>query len=101
MDWCHALQYCRHHFTDLVSISNKTQNREVIKKGNHQSFWIGLMHDEWEWADNSCSSYREWDEIKREGKCTVKRQYSVTGSLYIFECDAEFVANLLCSKGKK
>uniref|UniRef100_A0A8C9YDR2 C-type lectin domain-containing protein n=1 Tax=Sander lucioperca TaxID=283035 RepID=A0A8C9YDR2_SANLU len=59
-NWCQALQYCRHVSSDLVSISNESQNDEVIKKGNNASFWIGLMHDEWEWVDKSCSFYRNW-----------------------------------------
>ncbi|KAF3859588.1 hypothetical protein F7725_021987, partial [Dissostichus mawsoni] len=59
-DWCHALKYCRTHHSDLVSIHNETENGLVLEKGNNRSFWIGLMHDEWEWLDKGCSSFRKW-----------------------------------------
>ncbi|KAA8580131.1 hypothetical protein FQN60_005666, partial [Etheostoma spectabile] len=63
-NWCQALQYCRKSvLADLVSISNVSQNEEVIRKGNNASFWIGLMLDEWEWVDKSCSLYRKTGRI--------------------------------------
>ncbi|KAG8005653.1 C-type lectin 1, partial [Nibea albiflora] len=61
-NWCQALQYCRKHYTDLVSISSQKQNGEVIKKGNDTTFWIGLLHDNWEWVDRGCSSFRQFDK---------------------------------------
>ncbi|XP_041820301.1 macrophage mannose receptor 1-like [Chelmon rostratus] len=93
-DWCQALQYCRKHFSDLVSISNETQNLEVIEEGNKTNFWIGLLHDEWEWQDKSCSSYRKWDPLfNPDEKCTVQRQ----STLYAHGCDnTEYT---FCSKG--
>ncbi|KAL3048544.1 hypothetical protein OYC64_007157 [Pagothenia borchgrevinki] len=73
-DWCHALKYCRMHNSDLVSIHNETEYGLVLKKGNKRSFWIGLMHDEWEWEDNGCSSFRTWKTSTRdsdeEKECT-------------------------------
>ncbi|XP_026182749.1 C-type mannose receptor 2-like [Mastacembelus armatus] len=61
-NWCQAQLYCRKYFDDLVSISNETQNQQVIEKGKKKTFWIGLMHDEWEWVDKGCSTYRDWDK---------------------------------------
>uniref|UniRef100_A0A8P4G6K6 C-type lectin domain-containing protein n=1 Tax=Dicentrarchus labrax TaxID=13489 RepID=A0A8P4G6K6_DICLA len=75
-NWCQALQHCRKYYTDLVSIANQTQNETVIKMKNDTSFWIGLMHDEWEWADKSCSSFRKWntdrDHPKDDKDCKQK-----------------------------
>ncbi|XP_071382609.1 macrophage mannose receptor 1-like [Centroberyx affinis] len=59
-NWCQAQKYCRTHYTDLVSISNQTQNQEVIQMGKNRTFWIGLLHDEWEWEDKKCSTLRDW-----------------------------------------
>ncbi|KAL3977343.1 olfactory receptor [Sarotherodon galilaeus] len=69
-DWCQALQYCRRHYTDLVSISNETQNNKVSEKGKNKTFWIGLQHDQWTWADGSCSTYRNWSNSE-EKSCSV------------------------------
>ncbi|KAF1372399.1 hypothetical protein PFLUV_G00264980 [Perca fluviatilis] len=99
-NWCKALQYCRHFSADLVSISNESQNDEVIKKGNNTSFWIGLMHDEWEWADKSCSLYRNWDTesalLDPIEKCTIS---TALGLLKNQECPNS-QAFSFCSKGK-
>ena len=99
-NWCQALQYCRHVSADLVSISNGSQNEEVIKKGNNTSFWIGLMHDEWEWVDKSCSLYRNWSDESylsdHEDNCTILRDL---GLLKNHNCGN--LAYPVCSKGKQ
>ncbi|KAL6116855.1 uncharacterized protein ACO6RY_14780 [Pungitius sinensis] len=59
-NWCQALQYCRTHNGDLVSIGNDTEEERVIEKGEGKSFWIGLLNDDWAWADGGCSTFREW-----------------------------------------
>ncbi|KAG9278355.1 macrophage mannose receptor 1-like, partial [Astyanax mexicanus] len=62
MTWYEAQSYCRKNYTDLVSIENQTQNEDVRKEGMKSSdfFWIGLLHDDWEWADGGRSAYRNW-----------------------------------------
>ncbi|KAK1790207.1 hypothetical protein P4O66_014134, partial [Electrophorus voltai] len=62
MAWYDAQQYCREIYTDLVSIKDQEQNEEVKLKGKNSimSFWIGLLCDDWEWADGGLSAYRNW-----------------------------------------
>ncbi|XP_031582387.2 lymphocyte antigen 75 [Oreochromis aureus] len=91
-DWCQALQYCRRHYTDLVSISNKTQNDKVSEKGKNKTFWIGLQHDQWTWADGSCSTYRNWSNSK-ENSC------SVFDTMGLFKLKCENVKKRICTKG--
>ncbi|XP_056132647.1 low affinity immunoglobulin epsilon Fc receptor-like [Lampris incognitus] len=96
MDWCEARRYCRTHHTDLVSISNQTQNQEVISKGKNKTFWIGLLHDEWEWDDGGCSTSRNFQPgypAEADNNCVAVRgskwkQWSCTNEAYS-----------LCSKG--
>ena len=58
-DWCEARLYCRKHHTDLVSINNQTQNEEALRRGANRTFWIGLKHDNYEWEDGQCSTFRD------------------------------------------
>ncbi|XP_035384454.1 lymphocyte antigen 75-like, partial [Electrophorus electricus] len=62
MAWYDAQQYCREIYKDLVSIKDQEQNEEVKLKGKNSimSFWIGLLCDDWEWADGGLSGYRNW-----------------------------------------
>uniref|UniRef100_A0A8C5F9N6 Si:dkey-61f9.1 n=1 Tax=Gadus morhua TaxID=8049 RepID=A0A8C5F9N6_GADMO len=67
-DWCEARLYCRKHFTDLVSINNNTQNEEALRRGANRTFWIGLKHDNYEWEDGQCSTFREGITIRYKSK---------------------------------
>ncbi|KAM3588124.1 uncharacterized protein V6R79_021834 [Siganus canaliculatus] len=94
MSWCKARQYCKNNNTDLVSISNHTENMQVIQNGKNSSFWIGLMHDRWEWQDKGCSSYRKWNTsslktnyIYNERNCTVLQPGSPL--LMTFDCASD------------
>ncbi|XP_035002940.2 macrophage mannose receptor 1 isoform X2 [Hippoglossus stenolepis] len=95
-DWCQAQQYCRRHFDDLVSINDETQKTQVVNKGRDKTFWIGLLHDEWEWQDESCSTYRSWAYQVTSDHCTAQGRSSP--ALYDYSCASE--AKTLCSKGK-
>ncbi|XP_053343146.1 macrophage mannose receptor 1-like [Clarias gariepinus] len=61
--WYGAQRYCRGRYTDLVSIRDQQQNKEVKIKGlnSSTSFWIGLLRDDWQWTDGGNSAYRNWD----------------------------------------
>ncbi|XP_073337109.1 secretory phospholipase A2 receptor-like [Pagrus major] len=98
--WCQARQYCRNRDDDLVSISDEEQNNQVIEKGNNTSFWIGLMHDEWEWEDKGCSSFRKWTNasIHNPDNCTTHRANEEPRLLYRFGCGN--TAYLFCSRGR-
>lgn len=68
--------YCRLHYTDLVSIKDEKQNREVNKEaGLLNSFWIGLMHTDWEWSDGTCVT--EWESVQVVGEqgCVYKLKW--------------------------
>ncbi|XP_019898225.2 C-type lectin [Esox lucius] len=62
LNWYEAQNYCRTNFTDLVSIMNDRQNEELKDWGMNSTtpFWIGLLYDDWEWADGGYSAYRNW-----------------------------------------
>ncbi|CAM4561625.1 unnamed protein product [Leuciscus chuanchicus] len=60
--WFEAQLYCRENHTDLVSIRDETENKQVKNAGEHHNnpFWIGLLEDTVEWADGGQSAYRNW-----------------------------------------
>lgn len=94
MTWCEAQRHCRRHFTDLVSISNDSVNKKVIEEGRNSSspFWIGLLHDQWEWDDGGCSTYRNWTKMPDNDIVTLLQgQFS--------SVSAVSEAFALCSKG--
>lgn len=96
--WCQAREYCRNKGSDLVSISNDVQNDQVIEKGNNRSFWIGLMHDEWEWEDKGCSSFRKWNN-QDEGCCTIHPMLNPNPVMQKQVCaNGE---SIFCSRGKQ
>ncbi|XP_059894593.1 macrophage mannose receptor 1-like isoform X2 [Gadus macrocephalus] len=67
-DWCEARLFCRKHFTDLVSINTNTQNEKALRRGANRAFWIGLKHDNYEWEDGQCSTFREGIPPKMKSK---------------------------------
>ncbi|CAL8329730.1 unnamed protein product [Boreogadus saida] len=60
------------HYTDLVSINNNTQNEEALRRGANRAFWIGLKHDNYEWEDGQCSTFRDISAVEKNvKKCLV------------------------------
>lgn len=102
-NWCQALQYCRKYFTDLVSIRNRSQNEEVIEKGKNTNFWIGLLHDEWEWENKSCSSFRKWTtkSPSDEDNCTAHILVPEINQRLLYRYECSNTAHPFCSKGKR
>ncbi|XP_028258128.1 macrophage mannose receptor 1-like [Parambassis ranga] len=92
-NWCQAQQYCRTHYSDLASIRNETENQRVIETGGNKTFWIGLMHDRWQWENGTCSTYRNWKDQK--GNCSIL----FFGSTVMQQQDCRNDENILCSKG--
>ncbi|XP_034528899.1 macrophage mannose receptor 1-like [Notolabrus celidotus] len=100
--WCQALQHCRDHHTELVSINSTAQNEEVINEGNGESFWIGLRHDEWKWDDDGCSSFREWKPNAGniiKGNCTQIGLNSASQSVQLYRQTCSTPREYLCAKG--
>ncbi|XP_059894594.1 C-type mannose receptor 2-like isoform X3 [Gadus macrocephalus] len=92
-DWCEARLYCRKHFTDLVSINN-TQNEEALRRGANRTYWIGLKHDNYEWEDRQCSTFREGIIIRPNGK---ECAFQGDGEFGLDKC--ETIRNIICMQG--
>ncbi|KAI4823310.1 hypothetical protein KUCAC02_011903 [Chaenocephalus aceratus] len=64
LTWTEAQSYCREHHTDLASVRNKAENRQIFELVSEGFYWIGLYRDAWKWSDGSNSSFKYWAEKK-------------------------------------
>ncbi|KAG9278363.1 macrophage mannose receptor 1-like [Astyanax mexicanus] len=100
--WYEAQSYCRKNYTDLVSIRDQEQNEAVKIAGMKSSdfFWIGLLYDDWEWADGGRSAYRNWDTIyPRSSTLTNCTQLTANGKWQTVSCSNSAPA-VLCYNSK-
>ncbi|XP_052395954.1 macrophage mannose receptor 1-like isoform X5 [Carassius gibelio] len=66
-NWTEAQKYCRERHTDLASVRNQTENKQIQKiidqnitsRDQDKRVWIGL-HRLWVWSDNSTSTFTHW-----------------------------------------
>uniref|UniRef100_A0A667WL70 C-type lectin domain-containing protein n=1 Tax=Myripristis murdjan TaxID=586833 RepID=A0A667WL70_9TELE len=65
--WAEAQSYCRQHHTDLASVRNQDENREMVTLvPSRKKVWIGLFRDSWKWSDGSATSFQNWNERQPE-----------------------------------
>ncbi|XP_043919226.1 coagulation factor XI-like [Protopterus annectens] len=67
--WTEAINYCRCHYTDMVSISSEMLQMvmaELVLKTTGPGVWIGLrnhrMSDTWYWINQLPLNYTKWGE---------------------------------------
>ena len=100
MSWYDALQYCRSHYTDLASVCNASESREILAL-NLGSAWIGLHRYLWShWSD----TFLNWgpDEPNSHQGPIAPRcaKMSVTsGSFFDEECGLLY--NFACQRKLK
>ncbi|XP_065146064.1 C-type mannose receptor 2-like [Paramisgurnus dabryanus] len=93
--WRAAQIFCRQHHTDLTSVRNQIENRQIQKIMNDKNIsevWIGLFRDSWEWSDESDSTFRYWfsgqpDNYGASQDCTAARM-TVQGQWHDLSCSS-------------
>ncbi|XP_046694176.1 C-type mannose receptor 2-like isoform X2 [Silurus meridionalis] len=67
LSWWEALNYCRNHHHDLVSVRSEEMQlwlKEVIQNASSEHVWLGLRHDcaqrIWFWVYGSMICYQNW-----------------------------------------
>ncbi|KAM9402111.1 putative C-type lectin domain family 20 member A isoform 4-T4 [Salvelinus alpinus] len=85
MTWREAQLYCRKNHTDLASVRNQTENKEICNVAGRSNVWIGLFKDTWEWSDQSNSSFRYWVDRELNESCAAWNR-STSGQWIDIEC---------------
>ncbi|XP_067379073.1 macrophage mannose receptor 1-like [Channa argus] len=64
-NWTSAQSYCRKNFTDLVTVRNNAENREILNLVQENSWaWIGLFREpNFYWSDQTIFSFSNWDDV--------------------------------------
>ncbi|XP_048022975.1 aggrecan core protein-like [Megalobrama amblycephala] len=60
--WTEAQSYCREKYTDLASVRNETEHRQILSLSLGHTVWIGL-HRNRLWSDQSNSSFTYWRQM--------------------------------------
>lgn len=82
MTWRDAQAYCRHKYTDLVTVRNEQENERFIRHG-----WIGLYREDaaspWKWSqDDEIATFTMWEHITGKEHVT---------ELYLYNCITVFL----------
>uniref|UniRef100_A0A3B1KAP8 C-type lectin domain-containing protein n=1 Tax=Astyanax mexicanus TaxID=7994 RepID=A0A3B1KAP8_ASTMX len=98
--WREAQSYCRQSYTDLASVRNLTENKQIceVAENSSGSFWIGLFYDIWEWSDQSNSSFRYWNstqannnqQVAGGGENCTGVSLKQSGLWHDINCDVQF-----------
>ncbi len=79
-NWTDAQKYCREKHTDLASVRNESDNKQIQtiinqNPSSSKQAWIGL-YKFWAWSDNSTASFTHWKSgepnigAKQDSICT-------------------------------
>lgn len=68
--WVEAQKYCRETYTDLATIDNMDDMKQLMATAGNWIVWIGLydMYLDWEWSLGNITFYKEGEWIFRKWK---------------------------------
>ncbi|XP_032439684.1 C-type mannose receptor 2-like [Xiphophorus hellerii] len=103
--WEDALNYCRGHHHDLVTITNMDDQRwiqEKVKNASTDHVWIGLHYiwslRFWVWVSDQEVSYENWGSPGQMGDCNVSGAMETGGGHKWFKRNDTDLFNFICSK---
>ncbi|KAM3590006.1 uncharacterized protein V6R79_001818 [Siganus canaliculatus] len=104
MSWDKALEYCREHHNELVSIITPEDQKwvqERAKEATSSHVWLGLRYvhilDFWFWVSNEAVDYENWATNGGEENHDVSGAMERGGQHKWFKKDDEDEFNFICS----
>ncbi|XP_014872419.1 C-type mannose receptor 2-like [Poecilia latipinna] len=103
--WEDALSYCRHHYHDLVTITNLDKLRlieEKAKKASTLFIWMGLRYnrltDMWFWICKEMISYKSRTSEGQMNDCGMSGAMEAKGQHRWFQRNDTEELNFICFK---
>lgn len=106
LTWDQAVDHCREHHHDLVSITNPYQQRWVqarARRATTDHVWLGLRYtctmDLWFWINDHLVCYSNWKEMEEsEDECDFAAAMEKTGANeWVKKRDTE-IYNFICAR---
>ncbi|XP_073724370.1 macrophage mannose receptor 1-like isoform X2 [Misgurnus anguillicaudatus] len=76
MNWTEAQSYCRKNYTDLATVDNMNDMKQLMSEVNNSrdiGVWIGLTNTgvyKWKWSMGDTVNYTNWEtSIRANGNC--------------------------------
>uniref|UniRef100_A0A3B3XUX1 C-type lectin domain-containing protein n=1 Tax=Poecilia mexicana TaxID=48701 RepID=A0A3B3XUX1_9TELE len=105
--WEDALDYCRDHHHDLVTITNTDDQKRVQEEAKEAStgyVWMGLSYactlDLWFWVSDEVVSYQNWALDGEMDDCDMSGAMETGGNHQWFKRNDTEKFNFICSKKK-
>ncbi|XP_041926000.1 C-type mannose receptor 2-like [Alosa sapidissima] len=103
--WREALQYCRQHHVDLVSVTSERVQRWVRARAKGAStahVWLGLLHSYgvgWYWVCGQTVCYRNWTQGHEQEGSFQQRVGAVEsgGGLWVSNLTKTDKLNFICT----
>uniref|UniRef100_A0A3B3CS97 C-type lectin domain-containing protein n=2 Tax=Oryzias melastigma TaxID=30732 RepID=A0A3B3CS97_ORYME len=103
--WEEALYYCRHHYNDLVTITNLDDQRWVQEKTKNATtpyVWTGLRYTctlgFWFWVSDEVVRYKNWASPEQVNECDMSGAMETGGEHKWVKKHDEEKFNFFCSK---
>ncbi|XP_034001453.1 macrophage mannose receptor 1-like [Trematomus bernacchii] len=101
--WDEALTYCRENHHDLVSITDRHQQRwvqERAKMADTEFVWLGMRYtctlDLWFWVNDRLVCYHNWAQDNMDEQCGMAGVMKRDGKWYTTADNEKF--NFICAK---
>ncbi|XP_042069092.1 secretory phospholipase A2 receptor-like isoform X2 [Haplochromis burtoni] len=103
-NWDEAVNYCRKHHRDLVSITNLEQQELMQEKARNAStphIWLGLRYscalDLWFWVNDQNVCYENWANDTDTGDCNLAVAMETRGEHKWFKKNDAQMFSFICS----
>nr|XP_055057297.1 macrophage mannose receptor 1-like [Misgurnus anguillicaudatus] len=93
-NWTDAQSYCRQYHTDLPTIHDSEEQKQLYAAVNYDGnwYWIGLYKESWQWSDQRNFTFRNWaagHPFINSGDCAAMSTID-SGKWVRYSCDQQY-----------